>query len=179
MTVRDAFRNQASHCAALGSPFMARLMTLAADRLQPGTPVTDRIFSWPGDASAGRSPTTRRPDPSPGARAGRAILLTMIVVQGVFRFAAGDRDRYLAESVETQRISRAEQGCLEYVLAADPVEPDRVVLSERWETRADLDAHVAALTERRQREAEAGATPITPLSRELAFLDATPLDMGL
>ncbi|WP_413717213.1 DUF2332 domain-containing protein [Silicimonas sp. MF1-12-2] len=52
MTVRDAFRNQASHCAALGSPFMARLMTLAADRLQPGTPVTDRIFSWPGDASA-------------------------------------------------------------------------------------------------------------------------------
>ena len=52
MTIRDAFRNQALNCAALGSPFMKRLMNLAADRLNPGTPVADRIFSWTGDASA-------------------------------------------------------------------------------------------------------------------------------
>jgi hypothetical protein len=52
VTIRDAFRNQASHCAALGSPFMERLMTLAADHLKPGAPVTDRIFFWDGDASA-------------------------------------------------------------------------------------------------------------------------------
>ncbi len=52
MSVLDAFRGQAENCAALGSPFMARLMTLAADRLRPGHPVTDRIFSWPGDPTA-------------------------------------------------------------------------------------------------------------------------------
>jgi hypothetical protein len=52
VTIRDAFLNQASNCASLGSPFMARLMSLAADRLKPGTQVTDRIFSWDGDPSA-------------------------------------------------------------------------------------------------------------------------------
>ncbi|MBT8410126.1 MAG: DUF2332 family protein, partial [Alphaproteobacteria bacterium] len=47
--VREAFRGQAGHCAALGSPFMARLMTLLAERLTPGTPVADRILTWQGD----------------------------------------------------------------------------------------------------------------------------------
>lgn len=103
----------------------------------------------------------------------------MIVVQGVFRIAPEDREQYLAESLETQRISRGEPGCIEYVLAADPVEPDRIVLSERWETRADLDAHVVALTERRQAAADAGETPIAPTSRDVTFLDATPLDIRL
>ncbi len=49
--VRAAFRDQARHCAALGSPFMARLMQLCADRLTPGTPVPDRVLFWPGDVS--------------------------------------------------------------------------------------------------------------------------------
>ena len=46
--VRDAFRDQARACAALGSPFMARLMTLCADRLSSG-PVAKRVLGWPGD----------------------------------------------------------------------------------------------------------------------------------
>ena len=52
MSVRDAFRGQAASCDALGSPFMARLMELCADRLRPGTPVADRIFGWTGDPSS-------------------------------------------------------------------------------------------------------------------------------
>ena len=60
----------------------------------------------------------------------------MIVVQGVFRVHEAERERYLAESAETQRISRSEPGCLEYVLAADPLDAQRVVLSERWSSRA-------------------------------------------
>ena len=51
MTIRDIFRDQADHCAALDSPFMARLMTLAAERLTPGNPVADRMFNWPGNAA--------------------------------------------------------------------------------------------------------------------------------
>ncbi|SMY08477.1 DUF2332 domain-containing protein [Flavimaricola marinus] len=47
--LRDALRYQALACDDLGSPFMHRLCTLLADRLQPGTPLTDRLFDWPGD----------------------------------------------------------------------------------------------------------------------------------
>lgn len=49
MTIRDVFRAQAQNCAALGSPFMGRLMKLLADRLEPGTAVTNRIFGWTGN----------------------------------------------------------------------------------------------------------------------------------
>ena len=51
MTIHEAFREQAAACEAMGSPFMARLMGLAARRLRPGSPVTDRVLSWRGDAS--------------------------------------------------------------------------------------------------------------------------------
>jgi len=47
--LRDALRFQAEACADLGSPFMARLCTLLAERLEPGTPLTDRLFAWQGD----------------------------------------------------------------------------------------------------------------------------------
>ena len=101
----------------------------------------------------------------------------MIVVQGVFRVPEADREQYLAESAETQRISRSEPGCLEYVLAADPLDAERVVLSERWSSRADLDAHIAALVARRAAAAANGTTPVAPLSREIAFFEASPIDV--
>jgi len=52
MSVSGAFRAQAGACAALGSPFMSRLLTLAAERLGPGTRVGARIFGWERDMSA-------------------------------------------------------------------------------------------------------------------------------
>jgi hypothetical protein len=50
--VRQAFRQQAKACDALGSPLMERLMTGLAERLQPGDPVADRILGWQGDPSS-------------------------------------------------------------------------------------------------------------------------------
>jgi hypothetical protein len=47
--LRAAFQDQARACAGLGSPFMARLCTLLADRLDPGGPLGARLFGWPGD----------------------------------------------------------------------------------------------------------------------------------
>lgn len=47
--LRQALRAQAAACASLASPFMERLCRLLADRLQPGTPLCDRLFGWPGD----------------------------------------------------------------------------------------------------------------------------------
>jgi hypothetical protein len=50
--VRAAFRRQGESCAALGSPFMGRLMALVAVRLDASTPPGARILSWPGDVSS-------------------------------------------------------------------------------------------------------------------------------
>ncbi len=51
--VRASFAEQVPTMERLGSPFMARLMRLLAQRLAPGTPVTDRMLDWPGDPHAG------------------------------------------------------------------------------------------------------------------------------
>jgi hypothetical protein len=49
--VRAAFLRQAEVCAAMGSPFTARLCRLAAERLAPDGPVARRVLDWPGDPS--------------------------------------------------------------------------------------------------------------------------------
>jgi quinol monooxygenase YgiN len=94
----------------------------------------------------------------------------MVIVQGSFRVAAADRDAFLAQGVEGMVASRAEAGCIEYVMAADPVEADRVVLSERWASADALDAHLARLGERRRTSDDAPA-PVTVLSREMAIYE--------
>lgn len=48
----SAFLSQATSCERLGSPFMARLCRLLAERLAPGGAVTDRLFAWQGDLSS-------------------------------------------------------------------------------------------------------------------------------
>lgn len=50
--IRQAFRQQAKACAALGSPLMERLMTGLANHLAPGDPVADHVLGWPGDPSS-------------------------------------------------------------------------------------------------------------------------------
>jgi quinol monooxygenase YgiN len=70
----------------------------------------------------------------------------MLLVTGTFTVDPPEREAFLAAAVEGMRKSRAEDGCEEYVLAADPIEPGRVVLSERWRDRAALDAHIAGLS---------------------------------
>ena len=64
-----------------------------------------------------------------------------MIVQGVFTVDPADTDKFLEASIPGMVASRAEEGCLEYVMAADPVEPGRIVLSERWESAETLGAH--------------------------------------
>ena len=47
--IRQSFRRQARACEDLGSPFTARLCTLAAERLTEETPVGATILGWPGN----------------------------------------------------------------------------------------------------------------------------------
>lgn len=65
-----------------------------------------------------------------------------VIVQGVFVVEPAERDRFIDDSIAGMRGSRAEAGCLEYVLAADPLDPARVVLSERWESMELLQEHL-------------------------------------
>lgn len=69
----------------------------------------------------------------------------MIIVAGSIEVDPAQRVAFLATRAEGMRRSRAEEGCLEYTFSADPLEPGRVVLLERWESQAALDAHLAAL----------------------------------
>ena len=70
----------------------------------------------------------------------------MVIVGGRFEVDPAERDAFLAERHELMRTSRSEDGCLEYTFAADPLEPDRVILFERWESQEALEAHLAAIS---------------------------------
>lgn len=67
----------------------------------------------------------------------------MVIVAGTFEVDPEQREAFLAGRIERMRTSRAERGCLEYTFSADPIDPGRVVLYERWASQEDLDAHLA------------------------------------
>lgn len=68
--------------------------------------------------------------------------MVTVIVQGVFVVDPAERDRFVEASTGGMQASRAEPGCLEYVFAADPLDPSRVVLSERWESMEHLQKHL-------------------------------------
>jgi quinol monooxygenase YgiN len=63
----------------------------------------------------------------------------MIIVAGTITVRTGERDAYLAESIEAVRQARNTRSCFEFVVAPDPIEPNHVVVYERWATRTALD----------------------------------------
>jgi quinol monooxygenase YgiN len=69
----------------------------------------------------------------------------VVIVGGSFEVDPGQRDAFLTERHEVMRTSRAEPGCLEYTFSADPLDPGRVVLFERWESQRALDDHLVRL----------------------------------
>jgi quinol monooxygenase YgiN len=69
----------------------------------------------------------------------------MLIVAGHFAVDPADRDAFLAGREESMRATRTEGGCLEYVMSADPIDPTRVVLFERWADQSAFDAHMAEI----------------------------------
>jgi len=69
----------------------------------------------------------------------------MVIVAGSFEIKPDERETFLAGRLESIRASRGEPGCLEYTMSADPIDPGRVVLFERWADQASLDTHIAAM----------------------------------
>jgi len=62
----------------------------------------------------------------------------LIIVAGSLHVEPSDRDRYLAEAVDVARLARAAPGCLDFVQAADQLDPTRINVYERWESDDDL-----------------------------------------
>ena len=58
----------------------------------------------------------------------------MLIIAGELRVDPTERDRYLDAVASVAPQARAMRGCLDFVQAADPVEPDRINVYERWES---------------------------------------------
>ncbi len=95
----------------------------------------------------------------------------MVIVGGWFEIEPSERDAFLAQRVEGMVRSRAERGCIEYVIAADPVDPGRAVLFERWESQADLDAHAAAAAARQAPKSDVPS--VSPTAVSILVYDVT------
>ena len=64
----------------------------------------------------------------------------MVIVSGTIHVRPGKREAYLAASMEAVAAARSSPGCLDFVVAADPIEPDRINVYEQWESEAQLEA---------------------------------------
>lgn len=64
----------------------------------------------------------------------------MLIIAGKSYVAAEQRDAYVTQFQEFVRRTRTEPGCLDFVIAADPIEANRVNTFEVWESQAKLDA---------------------------------------
>ena len=93
----------------------------------------------------------------------------MIIVEGTIRIA--DIAKARPAMLDVIRASRAEAGCIDYAYAIDLLVPGLVRVSERWESREALAAHVAAEHIRRWRALwpEIGVS-----DRQLRMYDASP-----
>lgn len=62
----------------------------------------------------------------------------MIIVAGKLYVDPDTRDAYLAGCDRVIEQARASAGCLDFMLAADPIEADRINVYERWQSDAEL-----------------------------------------
>jgi quinol monooxygenase YgiN len=69
----------------------------------------------------------------------------VVIVSGHFDVDPTRRDEFIADRLEQMRASRAEEGCIVYAFSPDPLDPGRVLLLERWESKDALGVHLARL----------------------------------
>lgn len=86
----------------------------------------------------------------------------MLIIAGHFDVDPAERDQFIRDREEGTKRSRAEDGCLVYAFSADPLEPGRVLLYERWESKEALAEHIADLPTRPQ-----PANAVKPISSEV------------
>ena len=64
----------------------------------------------------------------------------MLIIAGHAKVAEADRDAYVTAHCDLVERCRGAAGCLDVMIAADPLDPGRVNILERWESQEALDA---------------------------------------
>ena len=64
----------------------------------------------------------------------------MVIVAGHITVEPQQRESYLAGCVSVVERARGAAGCLDFAITADPIDPGRVNIFERWESQAALNA---------------------------------------
>jgi quinol monooxygenase YgiN len=70
----------------------------------------------------------------------RAKERPMVIVAGYLIVEPLQRDSYLAGCKAVVRRARRTQGCLDFAISADLLDPSRIDVFERWESQAAVDA---------------------------------------
>ena len=98
----------------------------------------------------------------------------MLIVAGTFTVEPGRRAEFLESRLEAIRTSRTEQGCVQYAMSADAVDPAVVRLFEIWSSRADLETHLERVRSSARPE---GGVPV--LARDMKmYVHAEEQDFG-
>ena len=64
----------------------------------------------------------------------------MIIVSGHIRTDPAERDDYVAGCGAVIELARSAPGCVDFHIAADPIEPDRINVFEQWESATAVEA---------------------------------------
>lgn len=64
----------------------------------------------------------------------------MVIVAGHLVVDPSQRNDYLSGAVEAVREGRAADGCLDFAISPDPIDPARINIFERWSSQAAVDA---------------------------------------
>jgi quinol monooxygenase YgiN len=64
----------------------------------------------------------------------------MIIVSGTLYVDAAARHTYLLECQDVIVAARRSEGCVDFHLSADPIDPTRINVYEQWESAEAIDA---------------------------------------
>lgn len=82
----------------------------------------------------------------------------MVIVAGHLLVAPEDREAYLTGCIPVVEQARAAPGCLDFAISADLIDPARINILERWETRKAVESFRGAGTGDEQNAAIRTAT---------------------
>ena len=64
----------------------------------------------------------------------------MVIVAGHITVEPQQRESYLAGCVSVVERARGAAGCLDFAITADPIDPGRVNIFERWSSQAAVES---------------------------------------
>lgn len=93
----------------------------------------------------------------------------MLIVAGYLRVLEAERDGFVNDSRAVVEQARGADGSLDFALSADLVEPDRVLVFERWDDRAPSKPSAVRVREtsnsRSSRSSKSMSTTLSPARR--------------